>query len=379
VLSEVQFDFEPAHVDMEDQGIFTAISVPPTFNQLLPLSAGVEMVVLSQDDIPLAEKTRSISVPSVVISSPTSDGFQGQPDNPLILWSGEDNDGDQLHYLIQYNSSSNESNWVTLAIDLTDEELAVRLDSLPGGITRVRVLATDGFNTGMAVSPAFSIANKAPEVAILSPQEDIITIEPRSRVVAMGTAFDREDGTLDPGNLSWHSDLDGFLGNGQQIDLAILSSGIHEIVLKGEDSIGQIGEDTFVVEVSEWINTQPIADAGPDQSIKVGQIIPLDGTGSSDEDSDPLFYYWSIVSQPPGSSPTLMGTDMAQPGFSTNMAGIYEIKLVVNDGQVGSVPDIVRIDVTEFEKTILGGPENIGISLPHATTIKRHRAGPIKA
>ena len=39
-------------------------------------------------------------------------------------------------------------------------------------------------------------------------------------------------------------------------------------------------------------NTAPVAEAGPDQSMKIaGSIIQLDGTKSYDADGDPLLTY----------------------------------------------------------------------------------------
>ena len=50
------------------------------------------------------------------------------------------------------------------------------------------------------------------------------------------------------------------------------------------------------------INTAPVARAGTDQSVLVSSVVSLDGTTSSDAESDPLTYSWSLVARPADSA-----------------------------------------------------------------------------
>ncbi|MBL7142859.1 MAG: right-handed parallel beta-helix repeat-containing protein [Phycisphaerae bacterium] len=114
-----------------------------------------------------------------------------------------------------------------------------------------------------------------------------------------------------------------------------------------------------------WVtNEPPAAHAGPDQIVECayqtpeGTQVTLDGTGSSDPDSDPLTSYtWTGLfveggGTVTGATPTvtLIGCQPA-----------YVITLVVNDGQVDSEPDTVTISVVDTTP-----PE---ISCPGDTTI----------
>lgn len=90
-------------------------------------------------------------------------------------------------------------------------------------------------------------------------------------------------------------------------------------------------------------NTAPVANAGPDQSVSVGAMVTLNGSGSNDADQNSLTYDWSFVSFPPGSAPTLSNPTAVMPTFVADKAGQYVVQLIVNDGTVNSTPDTVTI------------------------------------
>ncbi|GFE61942.1 FG-GAP-like repeat-containing protein [Geobacter sp. AOG2] len=92
------------------------------------------------------------------------------------------------------------------------------------------------------------------------------------------------------------------------------------------------------------INTPPVANAGPDQSVSQYSIVHLDGSASSDADGDPLTYTWSVVSGP--AYPTLTGASTATPSFDATTQGTYVLSLTVYDGRSSSPADTVTITVT---------------------------------
>ena len=92
-------------------------------------------------------------------------------------------------------------------------------------------------------------------------------------------------------------------------------------------------------------NAPPSSNAGPDQSVLFGNTALLDGSLSSDPESQPLTYKWAIDSGPSGSAATLDDPTKAKPVFTPDMKGLYVITLVVNDGVNDSNMDFVVITV----------------------------------
>lgn len=89
-------------------------------------------------------------------------------------------------------------------------------------------------------------------------------------------------------------------------------------------------------------NTAPVADAGSDKTVIAGHSTQLDGSNSSDADSDPLTFSWTLTS-PAGSGASLSDTSSATPSFTPDITGDYTASLVVNDGTVDSTADEVVI------------------------------------
>jgi hypothetical protein len=90
-------------------------------------------------------------------------------------------------------------------------------------------------------------------------------------------------------------------------------------------------------------NGPPVANAGLDQKVSVGDTVTLDGTGSTDEDGDSLTFSWSLSQVPANSLAELSNPDAANPTFEIDEPGTYVAELTVNDGTLDSNPSSVVI------------------------------------
>ncbi len=105
-------------------------------------------------------------------------------------------------------------------------------------------------------------------------------------------------------------------------------------------------------------NHKPVANAGNDQTANIGELIQLDGSASTDEDTkDILTYSWQFVSVPEGSEAELREPTTVSPSFYTDLAGEYVVELVVNDGKTASDPDTVTITVVGTEPDVDNVPD----------------------
>ena len=94
-------------------------------------------------------------------------------------------------------------------------------------------------------------------------------------------------------------------------------------------------------------NRPPVADAGPDQTVKEGCIVTLSGSNSSDPENRTLSYLWRQIDGP---GMTLSNTKTAQPSFTAPDVGpdgkslTFELKVTDSGGLQAT--DSVTLNVT---------------------------------
>ena len=138
--------------------------------------------------------------------------------------------------------------------------------------------------------------------------------------------------------------------------------------LAGEYSVQLIVNDgvtnslpaTVIISTS---NSIPVANAGPNQFIKVGTLVQLNGSGSTDLNGNPLTYMWSFLSVPTGSSAALSSTSAVSPTFVADLSGIYVLQLIVNDGVSSSAPSTVTISTSQILAPVANAGPNETVEL----------------
>ena len=79
------------------------------------------------------------------------------------------------------------------------------------------------------------------------------------------------------------------------------------------------------------------------RTVDVGATVSLDGRSSRDADGDRIAFRWSLISVLTGSSTQILEAAIATPTFVVDVEGTYVLQLVVNDGEIDSLPDTVVI------------------------------------
>jgi hypothetical protein len=106
-----------------------------------------------------------------------------------------------------------------------------------------------------------------------------------------------------------------------------------------------VSTDSVVILVTAP-NAGPVANAGLDVTVDLGDLVVLNGSSSYDPEGDSLSYDWTLGS-PPGSSAVLVSPRTALPSFTADVAGTFVASLVVSDGTESSPVDQVRVTVRE--------------------------------
>jgi PKD domain len=130
----------------------------------------------------------------------------------------------------------------------------------------------------------------------------------------------------------------------------ISSDKVLEFTLAVRDSKNATSNDSVKV-TDKYIpplNKHPIADTGPDQTIKAGDLVYLNGTASKDQDGNIASYSWRQIGGP---SVKLNGADTPVPSFtspintSSNTSLAFKLKVMDDEGlknsAIGNVTELL--------------------------------------
>lgn len=133
--------------------------------------------------------------------------------------------------------------------------------------------------------------------------------------------------------------------------IKVLSGGLLQIAGNGKTvlTVANRGKQASLdvsVEVNTEPNEVPIADAGPNKTVKAGTKVKLSGLKSRDPEGEALFYQWSQIR---GSKIALLDLNMAEASFlapQVSETRLYRFKLRVTDKKgADSAPAYVDVIV----------------------------------
>lgn len=199
------------------------------------------------------------------------------------------------------------------------------------------------------VMQAGTVGNNPPDVDA-GPDQTISLTGTSTSVTLSGTATD-PDGIV---STKWFK-LDGstnvFVATGLTTTVT-LTAGTYTYYFWAEDSKGGTNFDSVTINVMAAGNHPPVADAGPDLTVTVGQSFQLKAIGS-DPDGDPLKYIWYDAQGE--SVPCYYSSDTSSrfcslPSEATqsatfSIAGLHWVRLLVLDTRSGSATDELIVNV----------------------------------
>lgn len=133
----------------------------------------------------------------------------------------------------------------------------------------------------------------------------------------------------------------------------------------------------------------PIAIAGPDRVVTVGSVVDLDAALT--RASSAASYRWRVAFAPPGSVATIAEPTARRTSIHIDVAGHYQIELVVTDGGVTSAPQFLGVTahdprpaatLTAPTRVLSGTPVTLdaggsrGEGLTYTWTVVGHSWGP---
>jgi len=264
------------------------------------------------------------TAPTAVVGGP----YEGEAGTTLIQFDGS-------------GSSDPDNDVLTFAWDFGDGSTTTGM--MPthtyagAGNFQVTLVVNDGLadsdpsiTTASVSAPAVNIA---PTANPGGPYEG----EPGQPVTFDGSAS--SDPNDDPLTYSWDFG-DGAMGDGATPAHTFAAAGNYTVSLTVNDGqADSLPATTTATIVTAPANSPPTADAGGPYTGDTGASIRFDGTVSRDPDGDVLSYWWDF-----GDGMTGTG---ATPEHAYELAGIYEVALVVSDGELESAAATSTVTIND--------------------------------
>ncbi|MGK5038369.1 PKD domain-containing protein [Janthinobacterium sp. LB3P118] len=133
---------------------------------------------------------------------------------------------------------------------------------------------------------------------------------------------------------------------------------------------GKVSSNAAAVSITAGnANAAPVANAGYAQNVLSGSVVELNGSASSDANGDVLTFAWKLTEKPANSTATLSSASSARTTFTADAAGLYVVKLIVNDGKASSADATVTVTASAVDTSgptvsaITVNPTTVDVSL----------------
>lgn len=244
-------------------------SVMRGFAQFVAVETEVREIRILQGSALLARLPVSPTPPAVVSGTPS---FEAASGTVRWSWTASDADGDPVFSTVQF-SHDNGATWETARADLAGTSTVLEAATLRGGaMTRLRVIATDGFHATVAQSPALALPRHAPTLTLTGLNSGM-QLPFHADLSLMAFAHDVEDGTLSATAISWT--LTGphqLASTGERLALQCLPPGAYVATASASDLDGQQASASVSFQVLPFVipevtaSASPVLDGEPDET-----------------------------------------------------------------------------------------------------------------
>jgi hypothetical protein len=102
------------------------------------------------------------------------------------------------------------------------------------------------------------------------------------------------------------------------------------LAIKDNSNMWSLTEAKVNITATAWPKKQPIADAGAAKTVKIFDVVQLDGSKSWDDQAITA-YNWNITQKPTDSNISLSDETIVNPTFTPDYIGLYKFTLTVKD------------------------------------------------
>ena len=242
--------------------------------------------------------------------------------------------------------------WKVTAPDTTEVSLSPNASSVTSafvktqnGVYIAELTVNDGALDSEAVTVAITSTNSKP----IADPGDYNNVSPVQSLALDGSGSRDVDG--DTLTFQW-----SLLSKPENSSATLANANVKQPILENIDQVGDYVVQLIVNDGQEDSdpettlisseNLKPVADAGDNTEITLGETVSLNGSNSSDPNGDDINYRWSFTTVPSDSSVTTAEFDdafAARPTFTPDVEGLYVAQLIVEDDQLSSDPKTVNI------------------------------------
>ena len=304
--------------------------------------SGVAKAQILHGDQVLWQENVSAHAPAVTLTTPNGGVYDGAGEIP-VTWTASDADGDPLAFALDYSADDGAS-WTLVDTGLSGNSYTWRpAYATPSTTARLRLRASDGFNTAQAVSNPFTLTARPPLAVISNPLDGQVVTE--GETVSLSGSSLTSRGSRQ-GDFTWKIN-NGVVGTTQSMSYTFNTIGDYTVKLL-VTSDGLTGEASAVVHVVKDYDHDGMPNDW-EQSYGFNPLSPQDAVQDPDGDSLTNLQEYRL-----GTNPLVKDSD------GDSYTDGAEVTQHTDPAQAASRPPTTRSLVTGARKLVFeydqGGP-----------------------